>query len=436
MMKQTATIFPDTNVLLHFPPLADIDWCGLANASAVHLVLCMQVIQELDRHKYDARLHRRAERAIKEIQQGCTAGVPIRPGVTIAVFNQVGASGFPDADEDDGKIVHQVQLYSTQHPKAEAAIATNDYGMKLRCEACSLKVISLDASLQLPPPEDELRRKLKQVTEERDQLKLRLPRLSIGLSHAGADAPEKEPHFCIGGEFEQINVDARVARIQERYPMHRSAMSRHLGGGAVAIVAGWREDWDRHDEELGQFYSRYRGYLENLNAIAHLKSRCVRFDLWLTNSGKGIATDVDVFASFPEDLGWVAAQGSKEAAIFEKKPRPPKPPPTPLRRHVLRELDLRLNTSKDFKFPDIEPIHRDEREPWTEVTKQPNGLLQIRSRIQRVKHWHPVNLGPFWGVLRDMGEVKPFELQVAISAAELPDKVIRSIPFIVRAVAE
>ena len=62
-------LFPDTNALLHYPQIKDVDWTSVAGATRVTLVICLQVVQELDDKKDDPRLRSRAERAIKEIRQ-------------------------------------------------------------------------------------------------------------------------------------------------------------------------------------------------------------------------------------------------------------------------------------------------------------------------------------------------------------------------------
>src|SRR4051812_40650440 len=109
-MKDCVHVFPDTNVFLHFPPLSQIDWCKLADAKTVHLVVCLQVIHELDDKKSDSRLGQRADRAIKEIREGHRTGQSLRNGVTLSIFNQeLRYADFPTTlspDSADDRIVH------------------------------------------------------------------------------------------------------------------------------------------------------------------------------------------------------------------------------------------------------------------------------------------------------------------------------------------
>src|SRR5688572_6740645 len=104
--NSSVTAFIDTNALLHYPPIKEIDWCEVCSADAVTIVLCLPVIKELDRYKADGRLGERAAKRIREIlhHQGRT----IRPGVSIHIYNvPLRSSEFPDTlspDEPDDRI--------------------------------------------------------------------------------------------------------------------------------------------------------------------------------------------------------------------------------------------------------------------------------------------------------------------------------------------
>ena len=115
MANPNLILFPDTNSLLHYPPIKEVGWRAICIADEVKLVLCMQVINELDEKKDDSRLGDRARRAIKEIKTLIANGGLVREGVTIEVFNQTlradefTASLSPDSKDDN--TVHLVKKY-------------------------------------------------------------------------------------------------------------------------------------------------------------------------------------------------------------------------------------------------------------------------------------------------------------------------------------
>jgi hypothetical protein len=49
-------LFLDTKSLLHYPPIKDLDWKAVCGCATVRLVLCLQVIHELDEKQDDPRL--------------------------------------------------------------------------------------------------------------------------------------------------------------------------------------------------------------------------------------------------------------------------------------------------------------------------------------------------------------------------------------------
>ena len=55
-------LFLDTNSLPHFPSIKDVDWRAICECASVRLVVCMQVIHELDAKKDDPRLGGRPAR--------------------------------------------------------------------------------------------------------------------------------------------------------------------------------------------------------------------------------------------------------------------------------------------------------------------------------------------------------------------------------------
>ena len=131
--------FVDTNILLHFKPLVEIDWCTLLSAKSVTLVLCLPVIQELDHKKYDSRLGDRASRALKEIDEYDTAVKPLKPGVHLEIYNEElrhdEFRGSLSPDSPDDRIVHLVKKYKEAHVGRAVCVVAADFGIKKRCQA-------------------------------------------------------------------------------------------------------------------------------------------------------------------------------------------------------------------------------------------------------------------------------------------------------------
>jgi predicted ribonuclease YlaK len=115
MPVEKLVVFPDTNILLHYPPLKHIDWLSICDSESVKLVLCMQVIHELDGKKDDARLSERAQHKIKEISEYRLNNSLVRENVDLEIFNNELKEGdFGEefsSDSKDDRIALSVKKY-------------------------------------------------------------------------------------------------------------------------------------------------------------------------------------------------------------------------------------------------------------------------------------------------------------------------------------
>ena len=195
MSKKTksprVTAFIDTNALLHYPPLKDLDWPKICNAEKVILMLCLPVLKELDKYKSDPRLGDRAKKRIREIETHTEAASEARPGVKVAVCNlPLRSSDFPNTlsfEIFDDQIVH----YALKHHEQtgdEVAIITEDLGMRVRCRAHAVRPITPPENQRLPNELSEEVRKLKEAERRLADLQNRLPKLVVTLSPS-ADEP-------------------------------------------------------------------------------------------------------------------------------------------------------------------------------------------------------------------------------------------------------
>ena len=454
-MNAMTHVFPDTNIFLHYPPLSNIDWQALCNCKHVHLVVCLQVIHELDSKKSDSRLASRAERAIKEIREAHRTGATIRDNVKLSLFNhELRHSEFAETlspDSGDDKIVHHVRAYREHHPEHDVALATEDFGMELRCEAGGVRVIRMDSALRLENPQDELSKKHKQAVQELAALKNRLPRLTVGIVQRGeAPVAGHPPEFKVNDGWQALDVDAEIEKQQRQYPKQagrhaRPTASQHTQS-LGELISGWsemsrfisEEDWEEYDTELDDYFDDYRKYVQAVNHLESVKSRCITFDLILQNGGNGLATDIDVIVVCPAAVHGLFASQSKEAKLLEEPRTPPKPPETPRPSDFRQELNrLKHSAWARSVVPDLRFMHRgDEFTPLAQLVKSPEGIWEIHVRLQKLKHGHTANLGTFFAVFQSWKEARPFSVLFAISASELTEKMEGTLSVIVRLASE
>jgi predicted ribonuclease YlaK len=156
------TVFPDTNAILHYPQIADTDWCRLLGAPLVKVIICMQVVRELDDIKRDPHYAKRAKRAIREIDRLRQTN-EVRKDVSLELLqDEPKASEFPDSldpERKDDRIIAAVLAFARSHPEEAVVVVSEDYGMKLRCESHRLVTVGPDQGTRLDDPSDEKTKK-------------------------------------------------------------------------------------------------------------------------------------------------------------------------------------------------------------------------------------------------------------------------------------
>ena len=432
--------FPDTNVFLHYKPLAQIDWCRLLSASSVTLVICLPVIQELDGKKSDARLADRARRAIKEIEEHYNGARPLRLGVSLDIFNEeLRRDEFPASlspDSQDDRIVHLVRKYAETHPGRATRVLTEDLGMALRCRVGGVTCHRMEESDRLENPGDEKDRKLKQVQAELASLKSRLPKLSINIIPPGPPPEGHEPFHCtLTDDWSDFDSLAEVEKQRKAHPKHADRTPSRFGIQAARFLEDHisQDKWDRYDRELDNYLANYELYIDRLNTWGSNKARTIRFSVLFQNTGTSPATDIDIFLAFPTKIRWLAQQGEREADTL-KRPDPPTPPQRPSPEFVSALSSLRgfggPLTSMIPGLRDIAP-RPDLDEPEVRVVLRPEQGHLIHAKLRKQKHGEGIILGTFLAVIGAWSDVSPFEVEYSISTSEHPDRISGKLPLII-----
>ena len=443
-MNDEIHAFTDTNVFLHFKPLPEIDWCKLLDAKSIKLVVCLPVIDELDKQKSDSRLSDRAKRALRQIEEHENAGRPLRPGVNLEIYNEpLRSDEFPAGvipESQDDRIVHMARKYAESHPDLKVCIITDDTGMRLRCRAGGVEAQRMEESDRLENPGDERDKKLKQALNELATYKNRLPKLSITLYPLGQDPREEKPFSCtLTDDWIDLNVEAEVAKQRKLHPKHADRKSSPFGMGTTGIFGSsiTPEQWEKYDRDVDSYLVMYEYHVIHTNTWGGNLARTIRFNILLEKKGNVPATDIDLFLVMPKKIAWITQVIGWDARLFrsQQPPDPPKPPSPEFATAIAR-----LGSYSDFAgqmFPssrDISPIPNPDH-PKIRVTLQPEHGHFIHAKLTRLKHGQGIVLGSFLAVVGSWEDVSPFEVEYTISTSELPEKLDGKIPMLVTKMA-
>ncbi len=419
-----ALIMVDTNLLLHFKRLDQIDWSALAQ-ERVRLIILPVVVRELEKHK---TFHQNAK-------------VRDRAGKVITWFNTLADTGFdvdlssslalrfhthePAIDFSENKLTKELQddvlvagVLSLQQEEGEdVSIATADFGLKLKARQRRIPVVVPPERDRLADEPDARDKELATLRKENLQLANRVPKLSLvfaGSTEANASfvrPVEKEP-------------PASLAMVQARHPrLGETPTKRPLFelGSSLAYGHVSADSQKRYNEKLDEYFEKYAAYLESHSAWAREALGRFQLELVLRNGGTTPATNIDVTFAFPEDVLVL----TEVRAVA--KPKPPDAPKIPTPLDYLHSLGLGRPMPGDYLPRSYEP--RTSLLRRESFVSSDGNLLRFHS--DRLKQTMAEDLDKVWFQFAHPDEVRSFTIEATMSANEIPGEVKQTLSVII-----
>jgi|GEM_PF-1551704 len=427
-MPTSITLFPDTNVFLHYKQLKDIDWRALTGADQVVLVPCLQVIKELDAKKDHPLLGDRASRALKEIKSFKAGAGEVRVGVTIRIFNeeirldQLPSHMSPDSADD--RIVYQVKQYGAKHPDEQVAIVTEDVGMELRCDASGVAALTPRGEDRLPNPQSELTKKNQQLTSDLERVTKRLPKLRIVTSGGtnGRDEPFKKDLR------RPVPLDVAAELAKERAAHPPLAWSKRSDAEEAAAILNMNaipaREYVRYNKELEEYFGEYPEFVQERAVYLEARARSVAFSLVRENEGTTPGEDIDVFIRFPTDVVESVTEEESSDLPFPRKPKLPEPPKSALSRMIPGIGDPGLLRS----LAGLQPHVKHDGLQWVKITKDGSSFL-LRAKIGRLKHGMTIDLGQYTLRFRSWDAIRPLQAGYTIITGNHPEETQQQLVF-------
>ena len=436
MKHRVIIVFLDTNSLLHYPCIQDTDWRSLCDADLVRLMLSRQVIAELDEKKSHPTLRERAERTISEIRALLKGGGQVRNKVTIATYNKdLSFSQYPvdlNPDSQDDRIICHAMKCAEENAPVHVAIVSEDLGMEVRCEAFNIEVITPPRASRLPNPTTDIERERDKAVRELNQLRSKTPDIRIRISPTKENFEDQCKLSLCKPKFAPIDIASKIAALRRELtiappkphsPADKSELSSffdRVTKSYLAIEVGPSdEEYARYERDLESYLDAYRQYLESEVLRRQTFLRAFKFWIKIENNGNTPATELQITLqlkpSFQAFFTKSQHVGNRPVQANEpKKPTPPRGPMTlPDFRALsddLRTLDMAsgLYSSYLADAPNVS-LKGDEA----------SGFVLYFS-ISKLSHHKPIVLGPVLGIFKSPEMVKPFQIEVTVTADNLP----------------
>ncbi|TPG56353.1 hypothetical protein [Sphingomonas glacialis] len=344
-------IIIDTNQVLHFQPIDQIDWCALTGCNHCTLVITPILLRELEQKKIfspSATLKSRAARMIDFLVSKMVLPDPIelRPKVTLAFVVQEPAIDFATHQlvreiNDDHYIATAIER---QNAGRVTLIASNDGGMAMKLRSRAIRVLRLTDALRLPDEVEAGAKELRDAKLEIARLKSRQPKLSAAFRGGASKREIRNARAIEMGvpSLSKIRADHPLLPLPgEPSASNVGALSAYRSISALGMPS--RERIEQHNAALRSYYTLYERYLRELRQWTENLRLTATLHLILKNDGSATATNIDVTVNFPKTifLSSVSERASEPVA-----------PDAPAKPNTLSALNTYVGNGARAIYPD------------------------------------------------------------------------------------
>lgn len=401
-------ILIDTNIILHFRRLDELDWCDLAGVTSCSLIVTPVLMRELERNKVsnpNTKLRQRAREAILWLAKklGEKSPTRLRKGVTLIFDDQEPLLDFAEhrlsRDIADDHFIASAIDWSKRSGK-NVAIATADSGFALKLRSRPVGYLQPGDEWRLPDAIDAERDELKEIKRQLDRERNRRPNLSVQFEGEGKVVSVKSEAVEPPKSLDDVRA------LYSRMSLGEYAAADNRRESEVGIYSS--EPVHEYNRALGAFFDEYEIYLSKHRIWAEQEERTIELVFSLANLGSAPASNIDVTLNFPSHVEVIAVEDAPE------EPEEPEPPlkPRPNQRIVMINRAISIPTA--FESPSL----RNEGEPNISRDKRSADYY-----FQMLKHQCAYDSEPVLVRFATREQMKPFDIEVSITCNEA-DKVV------------
>lgn len=259
---RTCFAFLDTNIFLQFTEFTQIDWCTLLGCETVCLVLTSVNLDELDRHKYDARSQRRQKRARNTLEKigsiiqdppDAMHSIPHRPGVFLKLLLDHPRASSPSlsGNDNDHQMIAAIVDFAAQiSPQDQSTVVfvADDTRARFKAMTLSIETLELPESYRLPPEPDQATRRVQELERKLATQSSRMPKPLLdvigsdenGLVQVKQSMRNTELSTAIEALLEEPRtIVHRVEAAYRKSPRTRPRVNPSLFGATIQTVGQW-----------------------------------------------------------------------------------------------------------------------------------------------------------------------------------------------------
>ena len=314
----TLYLIPDTNFLIQGRTWDQINWDQLSEFDEITLVICMPVIQEIDRLKStgNGRRGRQARtwngkfREFLETEADYQTIRETTPKVKWCIDYELAPSEDTklklDLNFADHRIVGCTHNFAQHHPHKAVQLLTNDTGVLIKAKSCNVGYLAVPSGWLRSPERNELEQENWKLRQELKQVKKRQPIIQVAAADEnGEEVDSLELTRVRYDELTDEEIDILMNRLKHLCPM-TTAFEKEapVDHGRTDLVSHLARRFSQYipatEEEIRTYQdSDYPGWLDKCENVfrglhTHLTERQppLRFFFKVKNTGTSPAKDV------------------------------------------------------------------------------------------------------------------------------------------------
>lgn len=425
-MSQASYLFLDTNILLHFRPITEIPWHEIVPGDLIELIITQGVIRDLDKHKstnHSEKIRSRARGLLKEIEEWSkeSDGFEIRPKVKVRIRCELPTIDLSEANLDqswsDDYLLALIKSFQLGPGKPSVWIVSDDTGIRIKAQLLAIDSLSLNEAYRLPSEVDPIALENERLKQQVLKLSVQsVPNLAIEFSNGKDFIRFPIPTVPNQQELER-DISEKMEALKEK---HQPCPEDQFLGVALGLAAPSKQEIEQYNAALPKYISAYENYLRKSASIGIRRSLTYEFALQLRNKGRAPADDVDIRIHFPDGMSFLEED---EPSGWLSEPKPPLPP----------RSEIQLANDKlmvPFVLPEI-PHLLDNINLYPRIVGQvPNvskvkikriNSYEISCSVKRLKHGYSVSLGSLTFYVDRLQDVRSFEADYLVNAANMPE---------------
>lgn len=407
-------LFLDTNILLHFKPIDQINWTALVGGE-YRIVIAPMVIDELDKKKYDQRgkIANKAKRLLSDFEKALERNDEkiLFPYISVSSTDFETHSLQPQQQDDH--LILSLYNFSKRQVDDDCRLVTNDTGPKFKAKRLGLALQVLPAEYLLPPEVDETAKENVELKKEIQRLNHRVPKVKLTF----ADDNEKTAfRLPLSMPDLQSYLKPKILLNHHQHKLMPEREKDPFKNPAILIetVSQARNSLnsyyiEKYNKSLIEYRTHFEEYLTELYKEELRNSLSIALTFKLSSIGNTPAEDLDVIFEFPKDV-----------IIIEEKnlPASPKEPEVP-------ELDdfnaISLAAAiGPFNFKSTEKLSlRDLGE--SEIIK--GDPQKVKFHLEQLKHGQDSKLRKLFIQFPDSASIRNFSICYKIQISNLTTEI-------------